>query len=266
MLRHPPEASLLAAKLRVLIVDDESLARERIRVFLRREPTVEVAGECVNGKEALTAIERDRPDIVFLDVQMPGCDGMQLVGRLPMEQRPAIVFITAHDQFAVEAFAAEAVDYLLKPFDADRLHLAVQRAVRHIRDRRTRDLGTRMELLLSGPMPPSAEPLVFRSDGRVVFLRPDEIVWVEAANNYAILHLSDSKRLMLRETLSALEERLRTARFLRINRSALVRVDEVRELQPVSYGDYVVLLRNGLRLPLSRALRGQLEKFVVPSK
>jgi two-component system LytT family response regulator len=198
---------------------------------------------------------------------MPGCDGLQVVARLPAGQRPAIVFVTAHEQFAVEAFAAEAVDYLLKPFDSERLQLALQRAARHINNRRVEDLGARIETLLAhaGTAAPerNGERLAFRADGRIVFLKPEEIVWVEAANNYAILHLADAKRLMLRETLSALEDRLRPFHFTRINRSALVRVEEVRELQPSNYGDYVVVLRNGVRLPLSRSFRGRLEEFVA---
>jgi len=265
---HPPTGSSLpTTKLRVLIVDDEPLARERVRALLRRDPTVEIAGECDNGEAAILAINRDHPDIVFLDVQMPGCDGLQVAARLPPEQRPAIVFVTAHEQFAVEAFAAEAVDYLLKPFDSERLQLALQRAARHINNRRVEHLGARIETLLAhaGTSTPerNGERLAFRAEGRILFLRPEEIVWVEAANNYAIVHLADAKRLMLRETLSALEERLRAFHFARINRSALVRVEEVRELQPSTYGDYVVVLRNGLRLPLSRSLRGRLEEIVA---
>jgi two-component system, LytTR family, response regulator len=270
MHRHPPGSPSPTAKLRVLIVDDEPLARDRVRALLRLDPSVEIAGECANGPDALVVIQRDKPDIVFLDVQMPGCDGLQVAAQLPAEHRPAIVFVTAHEQFAVEAFAAEAVDYLLKPFDSERLQLALQRAVRHINRRRVEDLGARVETLLANASAAAATPernngdrLAFRAEGRIIFLKPEEIVWVEAANNYSILHLADTKRLMLRETLSALEERLRTFHFARINRSALVRIEEVRELQPANYGDYVVVLRNGLRLPLSRSLRGRFEEFVA---
>lgn len=263
MLRHPPGSPQPTPKLRVLIVDDEPLARSRVRAFLECDATLEIAGECACGTTALAAIERDRPDIVFLDMQMPGCTGLELAARLPEAPRPAIIFVTAHEQFAVEAFAAQAVDYLLKPFDAERLQLAVRRAAEYLRHRRVEDLSARVETLLAQSNERTPERLAFKAEGRVIFLRPNEIVWVEAANNYAILHLADGKRLMLRETLSALEERLGTVHFARVNRSALVRIDEVRELQPANYGDYAVVLRSGLRLPLSRALRGRLAQLVA---
>ena len=250
--------------LRLLIADDEPLARERLRALLRPEPGVEIVGECDSGPAAVAAIRRDRPDVVLLDIQMPGCDGLQVVAELPAEERPAIIFVTAHDRFAVDAFAIHAVDYLLKPFDQQRLHEAVARAAEQVRNRRAGDLGDRLESLLADAGPAGRKPgrLAFRAEGRVVFLKPEEIAWVEAADNYVVLHLADAGRLMLRETLSTLEERLAVAGFTRVNRSAVVRLDHVRELQPTFHGDYTVVLRDGTRLPLSRSLRGHLEKLV----
>ena len=257
------------SKLRVLIVDDEPLARDRVRAFLRDESSVEIVGECGSGPEAITAIERDRPDVVFLDVQMPGCDGLQVVAQLPAARRPAVVFVTAHDRFAVDAFAVDAVDYLLKPFDQERFRAALKRAAEHLEAKRAGNLGARLESLLAESAGTATgtsrkpERLVVKSDGRVVFLKPDDIVWVEAADNYVVLHLTSGERLMVRETLSAFEERLGTANFARVNRSAVVHLDQIKEMQPSFHGDYIVILRDGTRLPLSRNLRGRLEKFVA---
>jgi two-component system LytT family response regulator len=250
------------AALRILIVDDEPLARERLRAFLQRDPSVNIIGECGSGPEAVAVIRRDEPDIVFLDLQMPGFGGLQVVAEIPPDRRPAIIFVTAHEQFAVEAFAAQATDYLLKPFDADRLQQALKRARDYLGARRNGDLATRLESLLETAAARGPERLAFKADGRVVFLRPDEIVWIEAANNYCILHLADAKPLMLRETLASLEEQLGAINFARVNRSAMVHINQVKELQPAKYGDYLVVLRNGLRLSLSRNLRGRLERFV----
>jgi two-component system LytT family response regulator len=250
-------------KLRILIVDDELLARERIRSFLRENPTVEIAGECGNGIEALDLIRSGHPDIAFVDVQMPGCDGLQLMAELPPDQRPSIVLVTAHEKFAVEAFAAQAVDYLLKPFDRKRFHHALKRAIDHVRTRRAVDLGARVEDLLASSSPKKAERIVVKADGRLIFLKPGDIVWIEAANNYCNLHLATSKRLLLRETMASLEKRLDSASFARVNRSALVHVDQVQEMQSAKFGDYTVVLRNGTRLPLSRSLRGRFGKFVM---
>ena len=251
-------------KLRLLIVDDEPLARERIRALLRQYPDVEIVGECTNGTDALAAIAEQRPDVVLLDMQMPGADGLKVVRELPAEDRPAIIFVTAHDRFAVDAFGVNAIDYLLKPFDTERFKAALDRAAEYLRARRAGDLNRKLETLLADATPATRKPtrLAFKSDGRVVFLRPDEIVWAEAADNYVLLHLAEGSRLMLRDTMTSLEERL-GPEFARVNRSAIVRLEQVKELQPTAHGDYTVVLRNGTRLPLSRGQRGQLEKFIA---
>jgi two-component system, LytTR family, response regulator len=250
-------------KLKILIVDDEPLARARVRSFAGETPGVEVAGECGNGIEALEMIRSSHPDIAFVDVQMPGCTGLQLMEELPQDQRPAIILVTAHEKFAVEAFAAHAVDYLLKPFDRRRFSQALGRAIDHVRLRRTEDIGTRIEGMIATSAARKPGRLIVRADGRILFLKPEDIVWVEAANNYCNLHLAGAKRVLVRETLSSIEARLASSSFARVNRSALVHIDQVQELQSEKYGDYVVVLRSGARLPLSRSLRGRLGKFVA---
>ena len=249
-------------KIRILIVDDEPLARERLRGMLQTEPALEIVGECGSGTEAIAAIKNSPPDLVFLDMQMPGCDGLQVLAEIPADKRPAIVFATAHERFALDAFDVQAIDYLLKPFDRERLQTALRRVQEHLRARRAGDLGKKIETLLA-EAPASErknERLAVKADGRLVFLRPDEIIWVEAADNYVVLHLATG-RLMLRETMGAIEARLGTASFGRVNRSAIVHLDQIKEIQPALHGDYSVVLRDGTQLPLSRSLRGQLDKF-----
>jgi two-component system, LytTR family, response regulator len=256
-------------KLRIIVADDEPLARSRLLSLLPKDVSLEVIGEYANGTDAADAIRRDKPDIVFLDMQMPGCDGLKVVAGLEAGERPAIVFVTAHDKFAVEAFGVRAVDYVLKPFDRERLEIALERAAEYVNARRIGDLGSRLEGLLagaSGAAAPKPERLAVKADGRFVFLRFDEIVWVEAADNYVVIHTTGGERLMPRDTLSSIEERLGPQMFTRVNRSALVRTDLVKELQPNEQGDYTILLRNGTRIPLSRALRGRFEKFLMDGK
>lgn len=246
--------------LRTLIVDDEPLARDRLRAMLGRESDIAILGECGNGPDAIAAIRRDQPDLVFLDVQMPGCDGLQVVADIAPEERPTVIFVTAHEEFAVEAFAVRAIDYLLKPFDQDRVHEAVQRALEHQESKKAGDLGARLESVLADSGKPGR--LAVKTEGRVVFVRPEEIVWIEASDNYVIIHGVDGGRLMQRGTLSAMEEKLEAAGFARVNRSALVNLDQVRELQPTLHGDHAVVLRNGTSVPLSRGLRGDFEKLI----
>lgn len=240
-------------KLRALIVDDEPLARDRLRGFLAGEPDVAIVGECGDGPAAIATIRRETPDVVFLDLQMPGCDGLKVVADLPEANRPAVVFATAHEQFAVDAFELEAVDYLLKPFDRERLRQALRRVRSHLQ-RRAGIVETASD---GAPV----DRVAVKADGRLVFLSPLEVVRVEAADNYVILHLLTG-RLMVRETMAAIESRLGSRLFARVNRSALVQLAQIREIQPAQHGDYSVVLRDGTRLPLSRSLRGQLDKFL----
>lgn len=250
-------------KPRALIVDDEPLARERLQRLLGRQSIVELAGECGDGPEALATIERDRPDIVLLDVQMPGCSGLEVANRLPAAVRPAIIFVTAHERFAIDAFTARAVDYLLKPFDEARLQQALERAIELLQSRQARDLESRVGSMLANVRPRTPERICARVDSRLVFVKPREIVWIEAANNYCMLHLADGRRLMLRETLGSVEQRLGAGSFVRISRSAVVRCDQIRELELANYSDYVIVLQDGTKLPLSRYRRSEVEQALI---
>lgn len=230
--------------IRSAVIDDEPLARERIIRMLQSEPQIELVGEFEDGLAAAEAVPRLGPDLIFLDVQMPGLDGLQFLGTLPEKRRPAVIFVTAHPHFALDAYDFGAVDYLLKPFDQDRFRVALRRADEY--------LSLRAGTERSEP----ADRLAIKTDGKIVFVRPSEIHWVEAADNYVIVHLADRK-LMARETLKGIEAQLNGNQFVRINRSAFVHTDQILELRPSAHGDQVVVLRDGTPLPLSRSLRGQ---------
>lgn len=246
-------------KLRTLIVDDEPLARERIRNLLDGEKDVEVIGECDNGLAAVETIQEQKPDLVFLDVQMPELDGFGVLEQLKGGPLPAIIFVTAHDKFALQAFEVHAVDYLLKPFDRERFQTALHRAAETIKRRQTDDLSSRLSALLAEVKPEArVDRLAIKSSGRVIFLRLEEIDWIEAADNYVSLHVGSDSHLH-RETMNAMEERLKGGRFLRISRSTIVNVDRIKELQPLFHGEYSVILRNGARLTLSRGYRDKLD-------
>jgi len=261
---NPLQHLKAVTKLRIIVADDEPLARARLISLLPKDLSIDIIGEYGSGTEAIQAITRDKPDIAFLDMQMPGCDGLQVVAGIEPADRPAVVFVTAHDKFAVDAFGVRAVDYVLKPFDRERLEIALERAAEYVNARRAGDLSARIEGALAGiTAPAKADRLAVKADGRYVFLKFDEIVWVEAADNYVVIHTTGGERLMPRDTLSSIEARLGTQHFARVSRSALVRIDQVKELQPNAQGDYSILLRNGIRISLSRGLRGRFEKFLV---
>ncbi|HXB70356.1 MAG TPA: LytTR family DNA-binding domain-containing protein [Candidatus Acidoferrales bacterium] len=236
--------------MRVLIVDDEPLACERIRTLLAGESDIEIAGECHDGRSAVDAIRRIAPDLVFLDVQMPEMDGFAVLQAV--ERMPAVIFVTAFDQFAIKAFEVHALDYLLKPFDRERFHRALARARRGDLDGRLRglmaELRGRKEYL---------ERLVVRAGGRVLFLRVDELDYIEAAGNYVRLHAGGDEYLY-RETMSHLETSLDPAQFARIHRSTMVNVNRVKELYPLFRGDYTVVLRDGRQLTLAKSYRERL--------
>src|ERR1043166_4738035 len=202
-------------KIRTLVVDDEPLARERVRQLLEREPDVELIGECSDGAAAVQMIRQESPDLVFLDVQMPELDGFGVVEQVA-EQMPAVIFVTAHDQFALKAFEVHALDYLLKPFDKERFKTALRRAVDQVRHRQTGDLSQRLSALLADVRPePKAkhlDRLAIKTSGRVVFVKVDDIDWVEAADNYVSLHVGHEEHLH-RDTMSALETQLTPAQF-----------------------------------------------------
>jgi two-component system LytT family response regulator len=244
---------------RVVIADDEPIAREGIRTQLKKQPAFEVVAECANGLEAVEAIRELAPDLVFLDVQMPELDGFGVVHAIGADRMPAVVFVTAYDAFALQAFEVSAVDYLLKPFDDERFHRAVQRATRQLDRRSVSDMGKQLESLtrvLTGGTKP-LERIVVRSGGRIFFLNVAEIYWIKSADNYVELHLRKESHL-LRETLNALEVKLEPRTFIRIRRSAMVNVDHVKELRPGFNGEYTIVLENGCLLESSRRYRKNL--------
>jgi two-component system LytT family response regulator len=252
-----PDAAPMA-RLRILIVDDEPLARERVQRFLSNKPNVLATVEAGSGAEALAEIRRDPPDIAILDIQMPGCTGLDLLRDMPSESRPAVIIATAHHEYAVDAFAEQVVDYLVKPFDGARFDLALKRAEAFVDSRRRAIPAGLAEGADSESRRGPIRSLAARVDGRVVFMRPDEILWIEAQNNYCLVHFANARPLLIRETMGSLEARLGASGFVRVSRSALVNVEEVRELLPARFGDYTVVLRSGINLPLSRKMRGGL--------
>jgi two-component system, LytTR family, response regulator len=244
--------------LRVLIVDDEAVARRRGRRLLQGEPDVQVVGECGDGRGAIDEIVRRRPDLVLLDVQMPELDGFEVVQRVPASALPAVIFVTAFDRYALRAFDVHAIDYLLKPFTRERFRLALDRARDRIH-RRSHDAGMAALVEQLRARPRYLSRLSVRSRGRVILLPVDAIDWVEAADNYVTLHAGGRQHL-LRETLATLERRLNPDRFVRIHRSTLVQIDRILELHPASHGDVEVRLRDGTRLALSRTWRDRVER------
>jgi two-component system LytT family response regulator len=250
------------SKLKLLIADDEPLARERTRALLCSQPGLEVTSECADGAEAHAEIRRNPPDIAIIDIQMPGLSGLDLLRAIPENQRPAVIIATAHRDHAVEAFSEDVVDYLVKPFDQARIDLAIRRATDRVLARRKGELASRVERALSAGLPARVERLAFRVDGRVLFIRPEDIVWVEAENNYCLIHVAESNRVLVRGTLGSLERRLAGGSFARISRSAVVNLGEVKELVPAKFGDYAVLLRSGKQLPLSRKMQSRFREIM----
>lgn len=246
--------------IRTLIVDDEPLARERVKRFLRDEPDIEIIGESGDGLAAISAIKAEKPDLVFLDIQMPEKTGFEVMAALKRRSLPTIIFVTAYDQYALQAFDVHALDYLLKPFTRERIHKAVGRAREQIESRRGGAIDERLLALISDIRNEKKylERLVVKSTGRVFFLRTDEIDWIEAAGNYVKLH-SGRESHMIRETMNGIEAKLDPDKFLRIHRSTVVHIDRIKELHPMFSGDYAVILRDGTELSLSRNYR---ERFL----
>jgi two-component system, LytTR family, response regulator len=252
-----------ATCIRTLIVDDESLARERIRDMLASDPSIEIVDECSTGEEAICSIHQHSPDLVFLDVEMPGADGFSVLEALPADQMPAVIFVTAYDQYAVRAFDFYALDYLLKPFDRDRFDKALARAKAEIASVRGDALSERILKAIEDikTKPVHLERLVIKLNGHVFFMKTDEIDWLEAEGNYVRLH-SGKESYLLRDTISALESQLDPKKFIRVHRSAIVNVDRISELQPWFHGEYRILLREGVQLTLSRTYREKLHELL----
>lgn len=256
---------MTAQNVRVLTVDDEPLGRERLRNFLALEGSVTHVGEAANGDEAISRIRDLKPDLVFLDIHLPGCTGFAVLEQLATEPPPAVVFVTAHDQFALQAFDVHAVDYLLKPFDRGRFRTALQRALDRLRTTRPDELTHNLNALLAQLQPKPAAPLQripVKTSGKVLFVNIPDVDWVGSADNYVELHVGPQAHL-IRETLTAMQQRLPPERFIRISRTVIVNSERVKELQPLFHGEYSLTLRDGTRLTLSRTYRDQLTRLGV---
>ncbi len=251
--------------MRVLIVDDEAWARRRIRSLLEREPDVEIAGECDGGAAAATAIAELSPDLVFLDVQMPDMDGFEALAALPPEALPPVIFVTAFDKYAVRAFEADALDYLLKPFEDSRFQAALDRARRQEGDR-GQALAAGIERLLAR-LPEEKRRLrriVVRSGGRVVFIKTSDVEWLEASGNYITLHVGGEQHLV-RETMNRMEPKLDPEQFLRVHRSAIVNLDFVKHLDPWFQGELTLSLTTGARVTVGRSYVDRLRRLLQNS-
>lgn len=264
---QPFQKTTLKEKIKTLIVDDEPLARRNLRLLLERDPQIEIIGECRNGKEAVKAIESSRPDLVFLDIQMPEMDGFDVLEQVGAEHLQAIVFVTAFDQYALKAFEVHALDYLLKPYDDLRFSQALQRAKSQIETREITKVSKRLIALLveresrketSSRQKPFLTRLMIKLANRVVLLKVDDIDWIEADGNYAKLHVGNKAHL-LREKMLDLESQLDPQKFVRIHRSIIVNLERIKELHPHFNGDYIVVLEDGRQLKLSRSRRENLE-------
>jgi two-component system LytT family response regulator len=258
-------------KFRTIIVEDEPLARERLRHLLESDPEIEVVAECGDGSTAVAAVKEHRPDLLFLDIQLPERNGFEVLADLGASRPPAIVFVTAYDRFAVKAFEVHAIDYLLKPFDIDRFEQAVTRAKAQLQPREPAAIAAapaspqeqRIEELINSlrPLEPTGPKRIsFKSGGKLIFLKTDEIDCVEAADNYIDIR-SAGQTHRVRETLGSFESKLPATQFVRISRSAIVNVDRIKELQPCTYGEYTVILQDGAQLTLTRGYRESLQRL-----
>jgi len=254
--------------MRVVIVDDEELARRGVRARLEQIGDVNIVAECKNGREAIDAIRRMTPDLVFLDVQMPGKSGFDVIEAIGWDKFPQVIFVTAHDRFAIRAFEVNALDYLLKPIDEERFDLALRRARESFFRKQESDLGRRLGAVLkevsadkSNVAQAFTDRIVIRSGGRVVFVKVSEIDWVEAAGDYVTLH-SGKKSWLQRETISDMEKKLEPSGFRRIHRSTVVNLERISEMRALDNGEYRVLLRDGTELKLSRNFRRALQSLI----
>ena len=265
-----------AKRLRTLVVDDEPLARRTIRDLLAEDPDVEVAGECGGGAEAVESIRQRPPDLLFLDIQMPGLDGFGVLSQTELERISAVIFVTAYDAYALKAFEVHALDYLLKPFNDERFREALARAKSHVELREARGLAESLRAFLRGRAGAGEEAaaattvkkggylarFMVKVGGRVIFVNPADVDWIEADNYYIKLHVGGRAHL-LRLSMKELEERLDPKSFWRIHRSAIINLDRVKELHQHPNGEYVVVLRDGTELKLSRARRERLQELLM---
>jgi two-component system, LytTR family, response regulator len=252
---------ILAPKMRAVIADDEPLSREKLRFLLDHEPDIQIVAECAGVEDTLNAVRSHHPDLLLLDIELEGGNGFDIVRSIPGEL-PIVIFTTAYDSYALQAFEAQALDYLLKPFDQERLHRALERAKTEVMKSAKGALNDNLANLLHAARKPHAENrLIIKSGGRVVFIQLDEIDWIEAAANYVRLHVAGKNAYLFRESIGRMADKLDPSQFIRIHRSFIVNVSKIKELQPCNNGEFMVSLRNGKELPCSRFYRHALESL-----
>jgi len=254
------------SKIRVLIVDDEPLARKKIQNLLKNHSDIEVVGECSNGIEAVDSVKSLRPDLVFLDIQIPHLNGLKVSEALSGPDSPLIIFVTAYDQHAVRAFDLQALDFVLKPYDRERFEKALTRAKNQIREKRNNDLGPQILAMLNElrERPKYLDRIAMKDGSRVFFIKREDIDWISAEGNYVRLHLSKESYLY-RENLTNLITQLDPAKFRRIHRSTVINLDRIQELRSGSYGDYTITLISGVELTVGRSFRDELRELLGKS-
>ena len=260
--------------LRIIIIDDESLARNRIKKLLSHENDIEIVGECKNGLEAVKCIKEKHPDIIFLDVQMPELDGFQVLQEIKSDNIPVIIFVTAYDRYALKAFEVHAVDYLLKPFDDDRFYEALQHAKNSLQSKKDNSLQKKLQLLISDLSKDSQgddstnkktiERIVIKSSGKINFIKIKDIIRIKAAGKYLSILTSEGEHL-LRKTMNEIEEELDNQQFMRIHRSTIINIDYIKEMQTYYRGEYVVILSTGEKFPTSSAYKNNIENLLEVS-
>jgi two-component system LytT family response regulator len=251
----------MAKTIKVVIVDDEPLAREYIRQLLKDDSQIEIIGEAGNGRAALAVIAAQKPDLIFLDVQMPEMDGLELLKKMDRKRLPAIIFTTAYEEYAIRAFEFHAFDYLLKPFDENRFRQSVEDAKNryHNQTEREQEQNQVTELLKNVEKPPRyLERLLIKQNGRIVFLKTDDIYWLKADDKYVHIHFGKNNRHLVRQTLAALKSQLDPQRFAQIHRSAIINVERIKELQPMFGGEHSIVMEDDSELTLSRNFKNEL--------
>jgi two-component system, LytTR family, response regulator len=254
---------MITPAIRTIIADDEHLSRQKLSLLLSSEPGVQVVAECQNGEQTVDAVHAHKPDLLLIDIRMPDMDGFDVLAKIAEDEMPVVVFTTAYDQFAIRAFDAHALDYLLKPFERERLHQAIERTRAELLKSHNLNLTSRIfDMLAQKTEPKQADDrMVIRAGGKVVFLDVKEIDWIEAAANYVKLNAGKDSYL-LREGIGSMAERLDPERFVRIHRSVIVNVRKIRELQPCDSGEYIAVLKNGKELSCSRGYRAQVQRLI----
>ena len=252
-----------------IIVDDEQHARDIVKLLLKEDPEIEIVSECSGGQEAVDAINELNPDIVFLDIQMPEVDGFEVIRQVDLKETPQFIFVTAFNEYALKAFEVNAVDYLLKPYDDDRFKSALDKVKQQIRQKDLGKMNDRLSSLLSHleevrdhkPNAKTITKIPVKTGHRIFFVDVDSIDWIEAADQYVKLHVEEKYHL-IRESMNTLEEKLSSEKFLRIHRSTIINIDLVSELQPYNKGDYIVILKNGTTLRMSRTRKDRLQQML----